>query len=328
MGRFRMRLYKNIKFFYYVEAIFETMLVPAEWRRKQLHAKLEEVQKCDVATIKDRVNYYNKLRAGATLAEATALSEITLPKRRRVYHFDSQRYLRYFSKDLSVSYVWGDVTFVPKTPSLVKSRPIVPENENSVLLNLDKARHFNFIHDIKDFQDKKNMLIGRARVTQPHRIRFYQQYFDHPMCDLGQTNQTPNPEWEKEKLGIAAHLDYKFILSLEGNDVATNLKWVMSSNSLAVMPTTRFETWFMEGRLKADYHYVHIKDDYSDLEEKLNYYIEHTEAAIQILKNAHEYVRQFRNKKQEDLISLLVLEKYFFCTGQLAARDGDLFKII
>src|SRR5690554_456176 len=154
MGRLSMRLYKNIKFFYYVDAIFQTMIVPAGWRRKRLAAKLREVTKGDATAIKDRVNYYNKLRAGATLIEATALSHVTLPERRRVYHFDSQRYLRYFSKDFLVSFIWGDVTFVPKEPSLVKSRPIGSGNENSVLLNLDKARHFNFIHDTKNFRDK------------------------------------------------------------------------------------------------------------------------------------------------------------------------------
>ena len=39
---------------------------------------------------------------------------------------------------------------------------------------------------------------------------------------------------------------HKFILCIEGNDVASNLKWVMSSNSVAVMPKPKFESWFME----------------------------------------------------------------------------------
>jgi len=92
----------------------------------------------------------------------------------------------------------------------------------------------------------------------------------------------------------------------------------MSSNSLAVMPLPIYETWFMEGTLIPNYHYVLIKDDYSDLEERLNYYINHTDEAQKIIDNAHEYVKQFRNKKQEDLISLLVLKKYFEKTGQKA----------
>jgi hypothetical protein len=92
----------------------------------------------------------------------------------------------------------------------------------------------------------------------------------------------------------------------------------MSSNCLAVMPLPKYETWFMEGTLIPNYHYVLIKDDYSDLEERMNYYIEHTDEALNIIQNAHNYVDQFRNKKREDLISLLVLKKYFEKTGQKA----------
>ncbi|GAF01816.1 hypothetical protein JCM21142_433 [Saccharicrinis fermentans DSM 9555 = JCM 21142] len=110
-------------------------------------------------------------------------------------------------------------------------------------------------------------------------------------------------------------LNYKFILSLEGNDVATNLKWIMSSHSVAVMPTPKYETWFMEGTLIPDYHYIHIKDDYSDLNDKLNYYIHHPEKTEEIRKNANKYIHQFKNKEREDLISLLVLQKYFFKTN-------------
>ena len=90
----------------------------------------------------------------------------------------------------------------------------------------------------------------------------------------------------------------------------------MSSNSIAVMPRPTCETWFMEGTLIPDYHYIEIKADFSDLEERLNYYIEHIDEAQEILKHAHEYVAQFKNRERENLISLLVLDKYFEMTGQ------------
>jgi len=83
------------------------------------------------------------------------------------------------------------------------------------------------------------------------------------------------------------------------------------------MPKPTYETWFMEGTLIPNYHYVLIKDDYSDLEERLVYYSEHTDEALKIIENAHQYISQFRNKKREDLISLLVIKKYFDKTGQL-----------
>ena len=90
----------------------------------------------------------------------------------------------------------------------------------------------------------------------------------------------------------------------------------MSSQSVAVMPRPKFETWFMEGKLIPDYHYIEIDDDYSNLNEKLAYYINHPEKALKIIENANNYVKQFQNKQREDIISLLVLKKYFEKTGQ------------
>ena len=112
-------------------------------------------------------------------------------------------------------------------------------------------------------------------------------------------------------------LQYKFILSIEGNDVATNTKWIMSSNSLCFMTKPKFETWFMEGKLIPNYHYVLINNDYSDLEEKIKYYIDNTEEAEDIIQNANNYTSQFKNKKSEDWLQLKVLERYFDFSGQL-----------
>ena len=146
---------------------------------------------------------------------------------------------------------------------------------------------------------------------------YKRQYFNNHLCDLGAINKnTPYPEWLKNKISIEDHLKYKFIMCVEGVDVATNLKWVMSSNSIAVMPRPKIESWFMENKLIPEKHYIEIKEDYSDLESKIKYYIKNPEKCKSIIKNANDYVIQFKNKSREDLISLLVLEKYFHFTGQ------------
>ena len=87
--------------------------------------------------------------------------------------------------------------------------------------------------------------------------------------DCGDTGHSVlKEEWWCHPISLYDHLAYKFIVALEGNDVASNPKWIMFSNSVAVMPKPRFETWFMEGRLIPNYHYVEIRDDYADLTEK------------------------------------------------------------
>lgn len=82
------------------------------------------------------------------------------------------------------------------------------------------------------------------------------------------------------------------------------------------MPKPTYETWFMEGKLIPNYHYVEIKSDYSDLKERMEYFIVHPDEAQEIIRHAHEWCEQFFDAEREKLISLLVLEKYFKMTGQ------------
>lgn len=110
-------------------------------------------------------------------------------------------------------------------------------------------------------------------------------------------------------------------MALEGNDVASNLKWVMSSNSIAVMPRPKYETWYMEGKLIPNYHYIEIASDYHDLLDRIMYYEQHPDEAKAIVEHAHEWIMQFRNKRREKLISMMVLNKYFSLTGQLDTSE-------
>lgn len=298
----------------YIVGIYRT-IQPHFITQARLKKKLSQLSSVDQEYIFARVNYYNKLNA-CNIGSGSCLKDFKLV-RPKAYFFDTHQYTRFFNDSLKINYCFGDVTHIPENPSLVKSRPIKGENQNSVLLNLDKKRHFVFLKDKKQFIDKKNILLFRAAVHQEHRMRFMKMYYNKPLFDIGQINKRGGyPEMLVDKISIDEHLDYKFILCLEGNDVATNLKWVMSSNSLAVMPEPTYETWFMEGTLIPNYHYVKIKDDYSDVEERMQYYIAHPEEALEIIKHANEYTKQFQNKKREDLISLLVLKKYFENTGQ------------
>lgn len=316
---YKLRSGKNPKFIYFI-VNFLRQLQPKFLFRMRLASTLASVEKrSDKEYIMERVNYYNKLQPTVKLpASAPILANHKLQKP-KVYFYDSYEYTRWFSPSFQWGFCPGDVVFVPEYPSIVKSRPLCEGNENSVVLNMDKIRHFTFVKDSKKFTEKSNLVIFRGKVAGKEcRVRFLEKFFNHPMCDLGDVSKSQKvpDEWKTGKKTIREHLDYKFIMALEGNDVASNLKWVMSSNSLAVMPRPTCETWYMEGKLIPNYHYVEIKPDYSDFEERINYYIAHPDEAQKIIDHAHEWVAQFRNKKREKLISLLVMDKYFKATGQ------------
>lgn len=292
-------------------------------RKKKLLSELET--RSDKEYILARVNYYNKVSQKCALPteaihEHKSSYYIFVDKIKqfrpstfhKAYYFDLQDVARYFSPEARIAYIPGDVYFTPAYPAIVKSRLLKSNNACSVVLKLDKLRHFMFVNDNKSFAEKKNQAIFRGKIRlSRNREQFLKMYFGSDICDCGIVDRdTKHPEWITPKKTIREHLDYKFIIALEGNDVASNLKWVMSSNSIAVMTRPTCETWFMEGTLVPNYHYIEIKDDLSDLEERLNYYIAHPDEAQQIIDHAHEYVKQFQDARRERLIQILVMEKY------------------
>jgi hypothetical protein len=289
-----------------------SLLKPAALYRASLPGILERAHEYDQALIDERVNYCNQLTAPFRLEVPMTLGTFQHDGNTSM-QMDLKSVLRYFDQSQCFNCVLGDTTKNPDTPSFLKSRPIDGEIQNSVLLKLNSARHYTFINDPTPFEKKENMAIWRGTVfKRRRRIALIENCFDHPQCDLGDT--------DKKKIGqptyrpfitLSEQLRNKFIISVEGNDVATNTKWIMSSNSLCFMPRPRYETWFMEGRLKPDHHYVLLKDDFSDLGEKIDYYSRHTDAALEIIAHAQKYVSPFLDRKLEQLVALRVAQKYF-----------------
>jgi hypothetical protein len=310
--KLRIDFSKNTKLTFYLRGLW--LVYAPRLLFNNLGQQYNTLSEAKKAYVDDRVDYYNKLNKNFKLPEdAKTVSEFKKQQKRKTYFYDLYEYLRHFPSKSKITYFFGDITYTPEAPAIVKSRPIDGDNQNSILLKLNKIRHFIFVYDTIPFKDKKDMLVWRGKVHQPHRKAFLEKFFNHPLCNIGQTNTKANDHshWQKEKLSLKEMLQYKFILAIEGKDVASNLKWVMSSNSLAMMVKPTYETWFMEGRLIPNHHYVLLKDDYSDLEEKIDYYAEHVDEAEAIINNAHAYVEPFKNKHLEDMIAYGVLTKYY-----------------
>lgn len=313
-----MKTFHTKKLRYYLKSIVRNA-IPRRYLAQQLEHLCMSLNEKELSFIKERVDYYNQLNAPFTLnQDAVREEDFHLKNNPSFYYFDLKEYTRYFPKQFRFNYLFGDITHVPENPTIVKSRPIHGNNQNAIVMKLDKLRHFHFVDDALAFEDKKDLAVFRGPCYQPHRLDFIQRCFHLPTCDFGDTNLAQKgTRFFKPFMSIEEQLTYKFIISVEGNDVATNLKWIMSSNSVCMMKQPVYETWFMEGRLKPNCHYVLLKDDYSDLEQKIHYYLQHPDQAQAIVKQANQYVQQFMDLKREKLISLLVLKKYFEVSQQL-----------
>lgn len=171
------------------------------------------------------------------------------------------------------------------------------------------------------FKDKQNKIFWRGAATgnlcyPANRFSLIEKYFNKEKnIDVGFSNTTQLKyeftKYVKGRCGKTAFLNNKYLLSLEGNAQESGLIWKLNSNSLVLMPKPRATSWLMETSLVPDYHYVLLSDDFSDLEEKLDWCDNHQQECIEIVKNANNFMKQFSNKDKEEKLELDVINTYF-----------------
>ncbi|TPJ06211.1 lipopolysaccharide biosynthesis protein [Mesorhizobium sp. B2-7-3] len=312
------------KVFYYARNVMRDIAPQAIFRRR-LASRLQQARLSDEA-VRRRLNHYNKLQDAFTPGpDAVRIDKI--PFEPSMYYYDLKEFARYFDPSLLIDLKFGDVIGVPKLPTLVKDRPIRADNGNAVVMKFNKFRHFHMPLDTVAFADKRPAVVWRGDLNNPIRTRFLDVARDLPFCDAGSHKRSAPAKYSKPFLSISQHLRYRYIVSLEGNDVATNLKWIMNSNSLCLMPPPTYETWFGESQLEAGIHYAPLDPDFADLGEKVRYFEAHPAAAERIIAAANAYCRKFSNERDEHAISLLVLYKYFVLGGQIEP-DPELWRFI
>ena len=304
--------YKSNKINYYIKYILKNNIK---------NIKKFEQYNIDVY-IKSRVNYYNKINEYFQLKYNNLDCYIGPIKKLKinfdkfsVYNLDFKNISKNFNSNNIISYKPGDVVKISNQPTFTKTRKISKNNCYNILLKLNHIRHFNFINDKYRFKNKITKLVWRGGLNRFNNNRKYL---------INNFNNDNLLNIQGDFLSIKQQLKYKFILSLEGNDVSTNLKWIMSSNSVCVMPKPKCESWFMEDKLIENYHYILVKDDFSDLHDKLNYYINNVNECLDIIENAHNYCNQFKDKKQEEYLNYLVFKKYLkYCKNNHKINENN-----
>lgn len=294
---------------------------PASHYQHRLDHVFASMQRKPDPAIIERVNYYNRLDWPFMLGDgARKASSLSRDEVGSFYYYDFKEFLDYFPPNLFLHWLLGDNILIPEHPAFVKSRPIDPDNQNAVVLKLDKLRHYALykFRDKRSFEEKKNRAVWRGILNNPKRVALVERYGGSTRHDIAYVDK-PRLECSLapgRPLNVARQLKYRYVISVEGYDVATNLKWIFASRSLCMMPRPRYETWFMEGSLEAGVHYVELRDDFADLEDKIEWYEKNPAEAEAIVDNANRHSKQFTDQRREALISLLVLEKYFELSGQ------------
>lgn len=223
-------------------------------------------------------------------------------------------------------YKFGDHFTSCNYPTFIKTRHKSNINSNNILLNLDSERHSSMLANITNidipFNEKNNKLLWRGCSTGEHihgmrnLIVKKFQYSSNPDIDIkynqlvqGVTNNN-NEFILGDTKCIQEMLKSKFLISIEGNDVASNLKWILLSNSVALMPTPKICSWFMEDHLQPFVHFVPLNNNFDDLEEKYQWCLDNLDECEKISKNATEYVLQFMNEENEREIVNTIITNY------------------
>ena len=310
---------------FYSKSIFEHFFIPDICYRKRLSTIFSKTNDDEIKQALKRVNYYFKRKDFFNVDDddSNTLSSLSCFNK-SAYYYDIRAVLRYFPKEFKFKCILGDVASVPDVPCFVKCRPIGENHENSAILKLNQVRHYRSIKDPYKYEEKLDKLVWRGSSYRKWRDEFIKMYGNNSHCDVGMINTkgtTLDGSFYKAPLSREKQLRYKFILSLEGIDVATNLKWIAQSNSLCFMKKPKHESWFMENTLIPNHHYVEINEDLDDVVSKVEYFTEHPQEAKVIVSNFQSHFCQFLELKNELLISLLVVVKYFFLSRQLSLNE-------
>ena len=235
------------------------------------------------------------------------------------------KYQKYY-KNVSFILRPGDVTYNTKLPIITKTRPCERnETSQNIILNLDKTRHwYKPIKEVEQndiaFEKKNDKIIWRGEPNgflntnyRACRKKLSTMFHKHvnENIDIGFVHDYENLKG-RGFLSIQEQLQSKFIVSVEGGDVATNLKWILYSNSVCLMPNPTMCSWYMEDLLQEWVHYVPLADDFSDIEEKYNWCLENMDKCQEISENASKFLSIFLDSdfeaKVRDYIGLQYVE--------------------
>ncbi len=228
---------------------------------------------------------------------------------------------------MSVADIWNPKIYKPvDIPIFSKNRMSDSDEDCSVILrSFNLERHWKLYYfppkDIP-FDMKKNVVYWRGVTTgdtkkPANRFQLLHKWFNKKnYIDIGFTEIVQGkgkwiPYMKGRNVWPKEFLKHKYLLSVEGNDKDSGLNWKLNSNSLVLMAKPRCQSWLMESKLVPGFHYILLKDDFSDLNEKVIWCHNHQNECKQIIKNANKYMQQFSNNIIETMIEKTLITSYF-----------------
>ena len=275
--------------------------------------------------IEDRINFY----LGNYLINTTNIDITIFPKIKTIHqlnlnnsHYDLNLYnLLVSTKNTNKKFFYscGDIEKYEHGLTLCKNR--CKENRSSVILKcLNFNRHWHLYYNKPkdmDYHNKIPSIFWRGTTSgRLDRFILILKWFNKDRnINIGFSNVSKNKtrflKYVKGHSSVNEFLKYKYILSIEGNDKDCGLNWKLNSNSVVLMSAPKVSSWLMETTLIPNYHYVLLKDDFSNLKEKLNWCNDNPLLCKEIIINANTFMKQFSDLNNEIELEKRVINKYF-----------------
>lgn len=272
------------------------------WNNKESLSEDEKKMLVNIATL-NTIKHHDRARYGDSLKELL----------RKTGHENNKMF----------SVVFGDNIHKQKCITIVKNR-WANETDGILLKCLNYNRHWELVYQKPrdaPFENKQNKIIWRGSTTgspncSANRFTFVKSWFDkNENIDIGFSKICQNKDeyklYIKENLAPQKMLMYKYIVSIDGNDKDSGLNWKLNSNSIVFMARPKITSWLMETLLVQNFHYIQLKDDFTDLYEKYIWCENNPEKCKNIIKNANNFMSMFSDIEQEDKLEQQVINKYF-----------------
>lgn len=217
-------------------------------------------------------------------------------------------------KDTKFLFYYGENGSTPKFPVIRKSR--LSSDNTSVVFKMGNLRLFSPCLRIKkkdiEWDRKIDDVVWRGATTGgQQRVDFVKKYFNEYDIGFATIKQKPYmKKYMKRPLSFKEQLKYKYLISLEGNDVASNLRWSLYSSSVVIMPKPKWHSWVMEAMLQPYVHYLPLNDNLDNLDELMEWCKSHDDECRRIAERSTFYMQQFFDYKNEALIKRELLKEY------------------
>ena len=108
-------------------------------------------------------------------------------------------------------------------------------------------------------------------------------------------------------ISIKEQLDYKYILSIDGNTWAWDRPiWIMKSNSLFIKYDSYNIGWYYNF-LKEDINYVSVNQN--NMKNKITFFENNTNQALEIISNSKKFVKNYCTEEKWKLYLKTLLEE-------------------